>query len=210
MGTQMFKSHACSSVLYVYPTNVVKTDELIRRSVFDYLLSFGHSSDTLHFDVLKYDKGKPYIEGLDDVFVSVTHSGEYCIIAVASCQIGADLQSHDRLKFETESEALERYLKLAKRFFHPDEYEYVKRDPLNRFFDVWCAKESFVKYTGEGIDDTFWTYSGLSDNGNNTCYHWGKLGVFFNIIDFRSSYTLCLCSTEPVTVKFIYNEIVTE
>ena len=47
-----------------------------------------------------------------------------------------------------------RYVNMAKRFFHEKEADYVQeKAPYQRFFRVWAAKESYVKYTGKGIDE---------------------------------------------------------
>lgn len=192
------------SFLFVYHEYSEDTEKLMKTSLESFFNEIGTSLDTESVSIARTSKGKPYIVGLDNVHLSVTHSGAYCVVSVAFCETGVDLQQHERLKTETAEQASERYLKLSKRFFHNDEYEYVKKDPLIRFFDVWTAKESYVKLTGDGIDDSFWSYSILDENASESLSSWKKRNVFFRIVPFLPDYTLCVCLSEPTTVKLIY------
>ncbi len=191
--------------LYVYLKPSQTTEELIRKSVESFVSQTGTAFDTNSVNILKTAKGKPYLVGTDSIYLSVTHSGDFCIIAVSFFETGIDLQFHERLKTETEQQAAERYLKLSKRYFHNDEYEYVKTDPLVCFFDVWTAKESYVKYKGNGIDDSFGTYSVLPENNQARTLSWKKSDAYFRIVPFVEGYTLCTCSSEQTSVKLIYN-----
>jgi 4'-phosphopantetheinyl transferase len=55
--------------------------------------------------------------------------------------VGLDLQQHQNCARE----------RIAKRFFHPAENAFLQSSGYDAFFDVWAAKESFLKYTGEGM-----------------------------------------------------------
>ena len=44
-----------------------------------------------------------------------------------------------------------RALALARRFFTPEEAEWLRSRGEAAFFDLWCAKESWLKYTGRGL-----------------------------------------------------------
>ena len=79
--------------------------------------------------------------------LSISHSLDVCAVAVADEPVGLDIELNER--------PVERLLKLAGRFFAPDELEYVKADPERRFYEIWCEKESYVKYTGEGFSRSF-------------------------------------------------------
>lgn len=80
-------------------------------------------------------------------YLSISHSCGVCAVAVADEPVGLDIELNER--------APEKLMKLAKRFFSADEAEYVKPDPANRFYEIWCKKESYVKYTGEGFSREF-------------------------------------------------------
>lgn len=185
--------------LFVYPKNEKTTDELITSSVKSY---FGND-EQIEIKIKRKEKGKPFLESPLGVYVSATHSGEYCMIAVSDQEIGIDLQTHERLRGETANDSDERCLKLSNRFFHPEEYELVKLNVKQNFFDVWSAKESYVKYTGEGIDDNFWTYSVLPENITKIPASWTKMNVFFEMIDFKKDYSLFICSETKTKIEII-------
>lgn len=54
---------------------------------------------------------------------------------------------------------------VAKRFFHPEEYRYLQETGFSDFFSLWTAKESYVKFTGEGITDGFSAFSVVDSQG---------------------------------------------
>lgn len=114
--------------------------------------SFGKVSEFCHDE-----RGKPFFADATDIFVSISHSSEFCVVALADGQIGVDIEAivgdEDKL------------LRLAKRYFTDDEYEYMQKDVQNRFFSLWCAKESYVKYTGKGLAVGLSTFSVLSKQG---------------------------------------------
>ncbi len=92
---------------------------------------------------LKKDgSGKPFFEGTP-AYISLSHSNGRCLAAISDSNIGADIE-----KIVGDNERL---LRIAKRYFTPDEAEYVKVSPTKRFFEIWCKKESYLKYTGEGF-----------------------------------------------------------
>ena len=102
---------------------------------------------------LKKDvRGKPYFDGVP-VHVSISHSNEMCLAAISDSEIGADIE------YITKSP--EKLNRLAERFFTQGESEYVKVAPSERFYEIWCAKESYIKYTGEGFSRPLSSFSVL-------------------------------------------------
>ena len=88
------------------------------------------------------EHGKPYAVGSDKYF-SVSHSKETAVIAVDDAEIGADVeQLHDK-----------DYLRLAERFYHPNELEAVRNaeDQIRAFTRIWTRKEAYLKQLGIGI-----------------------------------------------------------
>ena len=78
-------------------------------------------------------------------FFNLAHSGSKVICAVSSYEVGCDVEMKccDGLK-------------IAKRFFHEKEFEYLKsirtkEQQDKEFLRLWTMKEAFVKATGEGI-----------------------------------------------------------
>ena len=128
----------------------ISRDEKVSR-----LLPFYSLPEEVDQSILKTAKGKPYFSSLP-LCVSLTDSGPYDVLAISPEEIGIDLQIHKKM----------RYLSLAKRFFHPDEYSYLLSLPAeyqpDAFFLLWTSKEAYVKYTGDGIDQNFSKFSVFS------------------------------------------------
>ncbi len=101
----------------------------------------------------KTASGKPYIAEWDNaegppLFFSLSHHTGYLLIAVCRrYPIGVDLESAER--------PLRQPMKLARRYFHASEYEYLKSLPPEnlhqRWLTIWTCKEAVVKATGGGI-----------------------------------------------------------
>ena len=139
--------------------------------------------------IAKGARGKPYFPDLPGLHFSLAHSGVYGACAVHGAPVGLDLQIHN----ESAREAI------ARRFFHPEEYAYLKAHDFTPFFGVWAAKESYVKYTGEGIAGALTAFAvadehGLKANmGDVMLYHCAP----------RENYSLCLCAREIPGVRLI-------
>lgn len=136
--------------LVISPHETRSRDEIISS-----LLGFYSFSEYTEFSIDKTAAGKPCFRSLP-LYLSITDSGPYDVLALSTEEIGIDLQIHKNMK----------YLSLAKRFFHPDEYEYLSSLPSDHqcdmFFLLWTAKEAYVKYTGTGIDQNFSRFSVFS------------------------------------------------
>lgn len=101
--------------------------------------------------------GKPFLVGNKDVFFSLSHSGTLAMCAVSPVPIGVDVER----KKEAD-------LRIAKRFFHSEEYEAVisSSDPLRQsemFFRIWTRKESYVKAIGKGLALPFESFNSLNE-----------------------------------------------
>lgn len=122
---------------------------------------------------------KPRFEGAAFAEFSLTHSGGFFACAFSPLPVGLDLQQHRPCRAEA----------VARRFFHPEEYRYVLQHGDDGFFSVWCAKESYVKLTGEGITDRFGTFSAVSGGQLSDSIR----GAHVHFLPFAPGYTLCLC-----------------
>ena len=104
----------------------------------------------------KNENGKPYAENIDICF-NISHSGNFVVCAADKKSIGVDIEEIRPVK-----------LSIAKRVCTHDELVYLfgytpTDDDFNktpdfqmfvRFFELWTAKEAFLKYTGTGIIDS--------------------------------------------------------
>jgi phosphopantetheine--protein transferase-like protein len=144
-------------------------ERLFRSCLNDYLCVSGiclDSADSLDISAAAITKGahgKPSFAApeLAAVRWSLSHSGIYTAIAFSDSEVGIDIEDMARQREDDE-----RYRAIARRFFAPDEIEFVcggaGSSVKRRFFRVWTAKEAFVKYTGEGISRGLATFSTLA------------------------------------------------
>ena len=133
-------------------------------------------------------RGKPCLNE-KNLHISVSHSGELWGCAVSLCPVGLDIQ--EERKQET--------CRIARRFFHPAECAYLEQTEFRPFLAVWAAKESYVKYTGEGITDGFGAFFVADRNGMVS----GINGAFLQAVPFRLGYQIYICSpmSAPVWVQ---------
>ena len=134
-------------------------------------------------DILRESGKKPQLRD-GTVQFSVTHSGPYWMVCLspATIPVGLDLQQH-KAKYTPG---------VAKRYFHPAELALLQKAQAERtdtvqtdtalFFDLWCGRESYAKYTGDGI-------TGL-DKGYSTT----ASPIPLTKIDFLPGYSLFLCT----------------
>ena len=140
--------------------------------------------------IVRTANAKPCFAG-SELFFSVSHSGSYWVCAVSNAELGIDLQQYQSCRMEL----------IAKRFFHPKEAAWVKGKGREAFFLVWTAKESYVKFTGEGITDDFAAFSVVDDKGNiDVCNH-----AVLQHIPFLEDYALCICMPGRATVEVVYD-----
>lgn len=100
----------------------------------------------------KDGKGKPYLEGYSDLYISISHSGPYIACAFGDKPVGVDTEmwkAHpkwrrivDKMHLR-EREALDRACGGAA--------SEEAKEPVEAFCDLWVRKESFLKAIGEGL-----------------------------------------------------------
>ncbi len=128
------------------------------------------------------EHGKPYFSGGGPEF-SISHSGGYWVLALSEGPVGVDLQKVQACKSEA----------IARRHFHPQEYAWLQAEGFRRFFDLWAARESYVKYTGSGIahgfNDLLITEAGPG--------RFEADGAVIYLLPFLNNYSLCVCTGYP-------------
>ncbi len=110
-----------------------------------------------HTGIAHFENGKPYFDGENSIFVSLSHGDGMCVAAISEYEIGIDT--------ELMKGTPDRLLRIAKRYFTPDEAEYAEAEPIPRFYEIWCKKESYVKFTGKGIASGLSKFSVLTGDG---------------------------------------------
>lgn len=91
----------------------------------------------------KERQGKPFLLHHPEIHFNISHSENLVSCGVGNIPLGLDIQFHKQGNFQ----------KTAKRILSPEEwvkYEKAGCTP-EMFFQFWTKKESYLKYTGEGI-----------------------------------------------------------
>ena len=91
----------------------------------------------------KGEHGKPCFRIHPEVRFNISHSGDLVICAVSDFEIGIDIQEKSRMNTD----------RIAKKIMSPAEHKkYLESSERQDFFyRVWVMKESYVKWTGDGI-----------------------------------------------------------
>ena len=143
--------------------------EMLARKAINELC--GVSQENIIFG--KTEKGKPFAENVD-IYFNISHSGNFVVCAADKKSIGVDIEEIRPVK-----------LNIAKRVYTQDELFYLfgytpidddfDKTPdfqmLVRFFELWTAKEAFLKYAGTGIVDNLNKLS--VDRNNISCELFG-------------------------------------
>ena len=99
--------------------------------------------------------GRPILSG-EKLFISIAHCEDNVVCAVSEKPIGIDIERIKPIK-----------LSLTKRFCVSEELDYIvgntpysetlpyceDKEILNRFYEIWTAKEAYFKMLGTGITD---------------------------------------------------------
>lgn len=84
--------------------------------------------------VIKKDGfGRPF---LSEGYISVSHSGDYKVVAISSKNVGIDIEKHRNIDFK----------RIVSRFF-----KNTAVSSLTEFFELWVKSEAYLKFTGEGL-----------------------------------------------------------
>ncbi|MDR2615944.1 MAG: 4'-phosphopantetheinyl transferase superfamily protein [Oscillospiraceae bacterium] len=144
------------------------------------------------------EHGKPELAGHPDVHFNISHSGRYVVCAVGDEPVGVDVQ---------EAPAGRNYLRIAERFFHPDELEYISSFPAGEpraaaFTAIWTKKEAYTKLLGLGLalpPSSFCVFS-LPDT------------AFHRILSERGAlcYVCSKSAAAPKAIRFTANEFIDE
>lgn len=122
--------------LYILDINTFNSDELIKKCIRDFC---NMPLEDLY--ILRNQNKKPVAINANNVYFSVSHSKNIWGCAISNCEIGLDIQYNEK-KFNKN---------ISKRFFNNQEYLYLENNNYIDFYDVWSAKESYSKYTGNGL-----------------------------------------------------------
>ena len=118
----------------------------------DNLTAYGVNPDNISTN----NTGRPFISGGSDrnevpgIDFNISHSGDYVIMGISDvkrqdgsiARIGCDIE-----------QIRDRNTKIAERYFDETELVWIEQadDKTRAFYQIWTARESYIKMTGEGI-----------------------------------------------------------
>lgn len=149
-------------------------------------------------NICHHPSGKPYLAAYPDCFFSISHSGDYVGVLFANREVGLDIQVERPCKKE-----------LLFKKFHPAELEkFVQMDETARekyFWQLWCAKEAYVKYTGKGLGESF---AGFRVDSDKQVICDGEENVLACITQIDLGMPFCHCAvaseTENALIEMIW------
>ena len=118
---------------------------------------------------------------------SISHSGEYWACAVGAAPVGLDIQLRQPCN----------YRDFASRFFTTEEQDYLRPRGAEAFFDLWAAKESYIKRRGADMR-MLRSFSVVRD-GALICPDEGAQLRLFRCLP---GYSMCLCAAETQGAAF--------
>ena len=159
-----------------------------RLLLYSGLIQLGYNSDILTY-YRSTSAGKPYLDVPDAPDFSLTHAGNYCIVALSgNGAIGIDLEEIRKLEWKEQKSVLTH-----------KEAGLIKHDPdsLKLFFEVWTRKEALFKALGaESLDFVM----PLSVMGNSNITVFGTRW-FFKQIDLDENFVCTLVSDRHLEAK---------
>lgn len=124
---------------------------------------------------------------------NISHSGDIAVLAISDQPVGVDIE---RIKMkEVDSEENRRRIKLAERFFHEEEFEYLKKlkNPDSAFTRIWTMKESYVKMLGTGFATDPKTFSVFDQELLENIH---GISYTFTSDDSISGYIISVCAAQ--------------
>jgi 4'-phosphopantetheinyl transferase len=155
---------------------------------------FGEQARSAHFE--RGRRGKPSLA--DRAPFNITHAGDYAVLALAQRTVGVDLERFRPIDWR----------RIAERFFHPVEQEYLARslEPEKDFFRIWTLKESYLKAEGTGFSVSPASFAVLPD-GEISAHFFGETSYRFTRLPAFADYCLSVCSQqEPVADHIVLKE----
>ena len=201
------RSLATGELLYLAVSSYLRVNRFLIKGK---ELSARHG-EMPNLETAVYPGGKPYLRNYPQVHFNLSHSGDYVCCAIGDEPVGVDIQKRVNTKDG-----------LAKRFFTKEENrmldELDEEERKQLFFRMWSIKESYIKYTGQGMKqglDTFridWNnnciyskdkYCVYGDNGERPVEkelfdEMEEIQAYFEECEMIDGYSLAVCTKERI------------
>lgn len=142
---------------------------------------------------IKFNKkkhGKPYLENYSNFNFNISHSGEYVLCGIDDKDIGVDVEEIKNINI----------IEIAQNYFTTKEFEYIincdVEFQLNRFYEMWTLKESYIKCSGQGLSIPLASFSVEVDKYKNikVVRNNEYEEHTFKLFDIDLDYKLAVCS----------------
>ncbi|MBR9990878.1 MAG: 4'-phosphopantetheinyl transferase superfamily protein [Gemmatimonadetes bacterium] len=116
------------------------------RIVLRHVLASYHDMDAAAVPLVREVGGRPFVQGADRVFFSLSHTADIGLIAVARAVVGVDVERH---------RSVARAANIARRILHAETVAMLEALPPPEFdiafIDAWTQREAHVKAVGGGL-----------------------------------------------------------
>lgn len=107
--------------------------------------------------------GKPLLNHDTPIQFNLSHSYSLAVIAISShADLGVDIEYNEKKSA---------WEKIARRYFHPAEIEYLFKQKKSKqkktFFQIWTRKESYIKALGTGFSTPFSSFNVIAEKITN-------------------------------------------
>lgn len=164
--------------------------ELLAR----FMLSACCSVDAGAIVIVRDSFGKPFWSGKRECHFSVSHSGRWVVVAVDSRHVGIDIERIGPVEAGLEKTC---FSDAECRKWHSLDDERRERF----FFELWTAKESYIKMAGRGLDlplASFTIELGPGREAHLVSHAEGCPPAVFRSYDIDGDYCLTLCAAHAV------------
>ena len=132
--------------------------------------------------------GKPSIKSFPHFYFNISHAGKQVVCAIDNAPVGVDFEEIKPIGLD-----------IAKRFFTENEYTLITEEPEEqqtlKFYQIWTAKESYIKFIGTGLStplNSFSVYKTQFNEYRITENNKVRIKMIFDI----EGYVLSVCYVE--------------
>ena len=158
-----------------------RREDLLRCVGAGFLLEYAGIREA---EILYSEYGRPYVEK-ENVFFSLSHSGDFALLAFDSLDAGCDIEKNDAL-----------HEGVAQRVFTDSELEWMNESPEKRFYELWTLKESVIKLDGRGLGMDMRSFSVLPLTDGKPIL--SENGLIYGKSTQYGDCTVSVCSKKPI------------
>ena len=124
-----------------------------------YVLAQAFQRPSSSFHVQRTNRNRPFVETQPTFDFNYSHHHQLvCIAATFDGRVGCDT-----MEYQTDGkrrESIESTTNLLRGEFAKDEYDFILKNGtdeagrVRHFYRLWCLKESYVKWSGDGLDSS--------------------------------------------------------